>query len=73
MNSQRKKSRLRRINHKGEWFIEDNDKEELSSQECDILKDIINMTLDAFLKLEKLNPNLHFDVIKQIGGVKSRG
>jgi len=54
-------------------FIEDKNKEELTDGECELLKDIVNMSLDAFLELEKLNPNLHFDVIKQIGGVKTRG
>ena len=54
-------------------FIDDKSKEQLSDKECDLLRDIINMSLDAFDKLEKKNTNLHFDVIKQIGGVKTRG
>ena len=54
-------------------FIEDKNKEQLTDSECEFLKDIINMSLDAFLELEKVNPNLHFEVIKQMGGVKTRG
>ena len=54
-------------------FIEDKNKEQLTDSECELLKDIINMSLDAFLELEKINPNLHFDVVKQMGGVKARG
>lgn len=54
-------------------FIGDKNKEELSLQECKLLKEMINMTLDAFLELEKINPNLYFDIIRQMGGVKTRG
>lgn len=54
-------------------FIGDRDKEQLTDSECQLLKDIINMSLNAFLELEKVNPNLHFDIIRQMGGVKTRG
>ena len=54
-------------------FIEDKNKEQLTDGECELFKDIVNMSLDSFLELEKVNSNLHFDVIKQMGGVKTRG
>ena len=54
-------------------FIANKNKEELSLQECKLLREMINMSLNAFLELENINPNLHFDIIKQIGGVKTRG
>jgi len=66
-------NRYRRKSPLYKMFIEDKNKEQLTDNECKLLKDIINMSLDAFLKLEEINPNLHFDVIKQMGGVKTRG
>ena len=33
----------------------------------------INHLTTAFNELEKINPNLDFDIVKQMGGVKTRG
>ena len=54
-------------------FFSDTTKDCLSEHECDLLRDIIHMSLDAYFKLEKVNDKLHFDVIKQIGGKNTYG
>ena len=54
-------------------FNEPKNKTQLSDNECDLLKDIIHASLDAFSKLEKINPDLHIDVIKQIEEGRTRG
>jgi len=54
-------------------FIEDKGKERLSEKECDLLKECIHMTFESYSQLEKINPNLKFDIIKQMGEVKTRG
>ena len=48
-------------------------KEELTEEECEMLKDYIKLTLNAYSELENKNENLSFDIINQIGGKKSRG
>ena len=54
-------------------LIEDKNKERLSDEECDMLREILKMTMNAFNELVEINPNLKFDIIKQISGVKTRG
>ena len=48
-------------------------KTELSNEECELLKDIIHASLDAFSKLKDINPDVHVDVIKQIEEGRTRG
>jgi len=54
-------------------FIENHGKTKLTDVECNLLRDMLRMTLDAYLELEKRNENLNFDIIRQIGGKKARG
>lgn len=54
-------------------FLEKNDKTKLTSEECNLLRDIINMSMDAYSELEEKNERLKFDVINQIGVRKHRG
>lgn len=54
-------------------FLENRDNDELTDEECSLLKDIVNMSLDAYVELEKKNENLKFDVIRKIGGKMVHG
>lgn len=54
-------------------FLSDDKKVELTEEECSMLRDIINLSLDAYLKLEKDNKYLEFDIVNQIGGKKKHG
>lgn len=51
----------------------DSSKDRLSDSECDLLRDIVKISVDTYYKLGDINPNLRFDVIKEIGGKKTRG
>ena len=54
-------------------FIDDKNKESLTDEECKLLKDYIHLTLQTYIELEKKNPLFNFDIIKQMGGMKTRG
>jgi hypothetical protein len=45
----------------------------LTEEECSLLRDFVNLTLNAYCELEEKNQYLKFDIINQIGGKKSRG
>ena len=45
----------------------------LSEEECSLLRDFINLTLQAYSELADKNPCFKFDIIRQIGGMKTRG
>lgn len=54
-------------------FFDDKNKESLSENECKLLEDFIHLTLQSYAELEKKNPYLQFDIIRQMGGMKTRG
>lgn len=54
-------------------FLEKNDKTKLTDEECNLLRDIINMSINSYYELEKRNERLRFDIIDQIGVKKHRG
>ena len=54
-------------------FNEPKNKTQLSDNECDLLKDIIHASLDAFSKLDEINSYLHLEVVKQIEEGRTRG
>ena len=45
----------------------------LTEEECNLLRDFINITLQTYAELADKNPSFNFDIIKQIGGKKTRG
>lgn len=53
-------------------FISDN-KDRLTDKECDLLREIVKMTLNAYSDLSSKNPLLEFGIIEKIGGKKNRG
>ena len=54
-------------------FNEPKNKTELSDRECELLKEIIHNSLDAFSKLGEINSDLHIGVIENIEGGRTRG
>ena len=54
-------------------FIADKDKQSLTDEECKVLSDCIQLTLQAYLELENKNPSFNFDIIKQMGGLEING
>lgn len=54
-------------------LLEHPDKTRLTDEECEMLRDIVNMSLNTYDELEKVNSRLSFDIVKQLGGVKHRG
>lgn len=69
---------IKRYDRKGPlyklFFTNKNDqKQSLSDEELNLLREIIKMTLEGYYDLEKYNDKLRFDIITQIGGKKTRG
>ena len=54
-------------------FVGKKEKEELTEKECELLREFVHISLETYAELEKKNPNLKFNVIEQIGGMKTRG
>lgn len=51
-------------------FINDmSNKDKLTDEECNLLRDFIHMSLNAYSELAKKNPSLKFDIIEKIGGM----
>lgn len=54
-------------------FLVPSGKTKLTDGECDLLKDVLLLSLNAYKELENRNKDLKFDFISQIGGRRSRG
>lgn len=54
-------------------FMANPDRTSFTKEELSLIKDIVNMSLDAYSQLKKNNENLTFDIIDKIGGKRTRG